>query len=348
MPLVITAETLGNLVPFNSLQRQTLEQLAACAEEITCTPSQIIFLQGKTDKRLYFLLEGEVALQRERHRARYLRAASKKARYPLDHANPHSHTATAVTNVRLLCMDESLVERRLSRDQAASYEMLEYSGGDPQWMMDVIAQPAFNDIPTANINALFARFEPVQHKAGDVVIRQGEAGDYYYMIREGWARVAHAEPGRSPVVLAEIGRGEGFGEEALLTGLPRNATVTMMSDGVLMRLGKADFDALLKAPLLMRVDMLEARHLVAAGARLLDVRLEDEYRAGTLKGSINLPLYLLRVRAAALKPRKKYILFCQREERSSAAAFLLAQRGFDVYVLKGGLSAVPGEERVVP
>jgi CRP-like cAMP-binding protein len=306
-------------------------------------------LQGNADKRLYFLLEGEVALQRERHRARYLRASSKKARFPLDRENPHRATATAVTNVRLLAIDESLVERRLSQNQAASYEMVEYSGvGDPQWMMDLVSQPAFQDIPTSNINALFARFEPVHYTAGEVVIRQGEAGDFYYMINQGQAEIVHAEPGLSPRVLARIGRGEGFGEEALLTGLPRNATVTMMTDGVLMCLAKQDFDALLKAPLLLRVDTLEARHLLAAGAMLLDVRLEEEYQAGTLKGSINLPLYLLRVRAAALPPRKKYVLFCQHEERSSAAAFLLAQRGFDVYVLKGGLAAVPEEERVVP
>jgi CRP-like cAMP-binding protein len=347
--MTITAETLSRFVPFNSLQQQTLEQLATSAEEITYTPSQIIFLEGKEDKRLYFLLEGEVALQRTRHRARYLRAASKKARYPLDRANPHGCTATAVTNVRLLGIDESLLERRLSHNQAASYEMLEYGGvGDPQWMMDIVSQPAFHDIPTANINALFARFEPVQHRAGDVIIRQGDAGDYYYMIREGYAQVAHAEPGMNPRALAKIGCGEGFGEEALLTGLPRNATVTMATDGVLMRLAKQDFDALLKAPLLLRVDMLEAKHLLAAGAKLVDVRLEDEYQAGTLKGSINLPLYLLRVRAPTLKTRKKYVLFCEHEERSSAAAFLLAQRGFDVYVLKGGLAEVPSEERVVP
>jgi CRP-like cAMP-binding protein len=347
--MTIDANTLARFVPFSSLQPQTLVQLAASAEEISFTPSQIIFLQGKADERLYFLLEGEVALQRERHRARYLRAAGKKARHALDRSNPHACTATAVTNVRLLAVDEALVERRLSHNQAASYEMLEYSGdGDPQWMMDIVSQPAFQDIPTANINALFARFEPVRYKAGDVVIRQGETGDYYYMIREGQAQVAHAEPGMSPRVLATIGRGEGFGEEALLSGLPRNATVTMTTDGELMRLAKRDFDALLKAPLLMRVDTLEARHLVAAGAQLLDVRLEDEYRAGTLKGSVNLPLYLLRVRAPALKTQKKYIAFCQNEERSSAAAFLLAQRGFDVYVLKGGLSSIPGEERVIP
>lgn len=75
----------------------------------------------------------------------------------------------------------------------------------------------------------------------------------------------------------------------------------------------------------------------------MDVRLEDESKQGTLRDSLNLPLYLLRLKAASLDPKKKYILFCQHEERSSAAAFLLAQRGLDAYVLNGGLAGLkPG------
>ena len=48
-----------------------------------------------------------------------------------------------------------------------------------------------------------------------------------------------------PVYLAELGMGDTFGEEALISGAHRNATVTMITDGVLMRLGKDDFNTLL-------------------------------------------------------------------------------------------------------
>lgn len=347
--MTISSETLSHFVPLNSLLPLTLEQLAAAAKEIKYLPGQVVFQQGKEDKWLYFLLEGEVALQQTGHPPRYLRATSEEARYALDRSHPRSCTATAVTNVRLLGLDEDMLERRLSQNQVATYEVFEYDGdGDPQWMLDIITQSAFHDIPSTCINAMFARFAQVQCKAGDVIVRQGEVGDYYYMIREGRAQVARAESDKNPEVLAEMGRGEGFGEEALLTGLPRNATVTMISDGVLMRLGKQDFDALLKTPLLLDVSMQEAKHLVSAGAQLVDVRLEDEYRSGTLKDSVNLPLYLLRVMANSMDPDKKYVLFCQQDQRSEAAAFLLAQRGFDVYVLKGGLAALDGEERIIP
>lgn len=346
---MITAKTLSHFVPLNSLLPMTLEQLAAASEELKFSPGQMIFKQGVEDKRLFYLLEGEVALDQTGQMPRYIRASSEEARYPLDRSRPRSCSAKAVTNVRLLALEEALLERRLSHNQLATYEVFEYTGDDdPQWVLDVITQTAFQDVPPTNINAMFARFEIVPHKAGEVIVRQGETGDFYYMIREGEAEVKRAEADGSAKVLAHIGRGAGFGEEALLTGFPRNATVTMVSDGILMRLVKQDFDALLKSPLLLDVGLQEARHLVAAGAQLLDVRLEDEYRTGTLKGSLNLPLYKLRIEAESLDKDRKYILFCQKDQRSTAAAFLLAQSGFDVYVLKGGLAAIPQEEKVAP
>jgi rhodanese-related sulfurtransferase len=142
------------------------------------------------------------------------------------------------------------------------------------------------------------------------------------------------------VVLSELGEGEGFGEEALLSDEPRNATVTMKSDGSLMRLTRQDFDQLLKAPLVHWVSAADARALVQSGAGLLDVRTEDEFKRGAVKGSVNVPLYVLRIKAANLDRSRRYVAYCQTGRRSCAAAFLLAQRGFDVAVLRGGLNAI--------
>ncbi len=347
--MTITAQTLSHFVPLNSLLPMTREQLAAASEEVRFSPGQIIFKQGVEDNRLYYLLEGEVALDQAGEMPRYIRGSSEEARYPLDRSHPRSCNATAVTNVRLVALEEALLERRLSHNQLATYEVFEYDGDDdPQWVLDVITQTSFHEVPPPSLNAMFARFEAVPHKAGDVIVRQGEKGDFFYMIREGEAEVMRTEADGETKVLAHIGRGAGFGEEALLTGFTRNATVTMVSDGILMRLDKQDFDSLLRMPLLLDVNLQEARHLVTAGAQLLDVRLEDEYLAGTLKGSVNLPLYSLRIGAESLDRDRKYVLFCQKDQRSAAAAFLLAQSGFDVYVLKGGLAAIPQEEIFSP
>jgi rhodanese-related sulfurtransferase len=77
--------------------------------------------------------------------------------------------------------------------------------------------------------------------------------------------------------------------------------------------------------------------MVAQGAVWLDVRLESEYKNGNLPSSVNIPLYLLRIKATALDKNRRYIVYCDTGRRSSSAAYLLNERGFDAYVLEGGL-----------
>jgi CRP-like cAMP-binding protein len=337
---------LSQFVPLNALSQPVLNELAATAEEVNLDKGRVIFHQGDNDPWLYFLLEGEVICQERGHAPRMVQSGSDDARYALARTRPRSYSAVASTAVRLFRIDETLLEARLGFDQATAYEVFEYDGSDdPAWMLKILAEPAFRNVPPSQANAMFERFQPLACKAGDVIIQQGDPAEHYYLIRTGRAQVSRATPGGVPIVLAELGPGDGFGEEALLTGERRSATVAMLSDGLLMRLSRQDFDALLKRPLVKNVDLHAARSMLKAGAQLVDVRLEEEFSAGTLRGSVNLPLYLLRLKAGSLDPQKKYILFCQHDQRSSAAAFLLAQRGLDAYVLRGGLAALkPGED----
>lgn len=343
------ASLLHQFVPLNAMSQPVLYELAAQAEEINLVKGRVIFHQDDDDPWLYFLLEGEVICQERGHAPRIVQSGSEDARYALARTRPRGYSAVAATPVRLLRIKEALLEARLSFDQATAYEVFEYGGSDdPAWMLKILSEPAFIKVPPAHANAMFERFQPLPCKAGDVIIQQGDQADNYYLIRAGRVQVSRTVSGGSPFVLAEFGPGDGFGEEALLTGERRNATVTMLSDGLLMRLSRQDFDALLKTPLVKSVDLDGARRLLQAGAQLVDVRLEDEFRAETLRGSLNLPLYLLRLKAQSLDPNRKYILFCQHDQRSSAAAFLLAQRGLDAYVLRGGLAGLKSGEEVHP
>ena len=336
----VDVDLLRQFVPFNGMSQRVLAELASQGEVVTLSNGEVIFRQGEDDPWLYFLLRGTVLIQQRGHAPSHILSGSETARYALARNRPRPFSAVAETALRMIRIDEHLLEARLGLDQATAYEVFEYEGSvDPDWMLQVLANPTFRNVPPAHANAMFERFQPQACKAGEVIIRQGEPADHYYLIHTGTAQVTRAAKDGTPLVLAELGPGDGFGEEALLTGDRRNASVTMTTDGSLMSLSKPDFDALLKAPLVKTVDLEETHRLLLAGAQLIDVRLEDEYRGGTLRDSLNLPLYLLRLKAASLDPSRKYILFCQHEQRSSAAAFLLAQRGLDAYVLRGGLAA---------
>jgi rhodanese-related sulfurtransferase len=52
------------------------------------------------------------------------------------------------------------------------------------------------------------------------------------------------------------------------------------------------------------------------------------------------PLYFIRLKLSALDKSKPYVVYCDTGRRSSAAAFILVEKGYDAYVLKGGLSSM--------
>jgi rhodanese-related sulfurtransferase len=140
--------------------------------------------------------------------------------------------------------------------------------------------------------------------------------------------------------LAELDTGSCFGEEALIADAERNASVTMLTRGRLMRLSKQDFRTLLKEPIARKIGFDEAQKLVQAGkATWLDVRLPSEFQRNPLPGSINLPLYMLRMRISQLRPDQTYIAVCDTGRRSSVAVFVLSEKGFEAFALDDGLPA---------
>ncbi len=337
-------DVLKTLIPVNSLAPDNFRELAAKTHILQMPTGEVLFRRGDQDADTLYLLAGEISLTSgaDDGDERVIAAGTDEARYALAQLKPRQFTGVAKTDIAVARVESATLDRLLTVDQATGYEVTEFDGGqDTEWMWRLLSSRAFNILPPANINAMFARLQPLEAKAGQVIVRQGDPGDYYYLIRSGHATVTRKSDAGKVGLLSELGEGDAFGEEALLSGAPRNATVIMKTDGTLMRLAKQDFEELLKAPVVKWAGFGEVRDMVKAGAGLIDVRLEDEHRAGAIKGSVNIPLYLLRLRAASLDPQRRYIVYCQTGSRSCVAAFLLSQRGLDVYALKGGLDAVP-------
>jgi rhodanese-related sulfurtransferase len=206
-------------------------------------------------------------------------------------------------------------------------------------MTTLLRTKAFHRIPPANIQAIFMRMQQVNYKAGELIIKQGEDGDYFYVVTRGRCLVTRETPlNKEGIRLAELEAGDTFGEEALISAAKRNATVTMLTDGSLMRLGKDDFNTLLNEPMLEWVDMDAARQIISEGGQWLDVRLPSEFEAYHESDAINIPLYFIRLKLNALDPEKRYVVCCDTGRRSSAGAFILNERGFQTYILKGGLN----------
>jgi hypothetical protein len=121
----------------------------------------------------------------------------------------------------------------------------------------------------------------------------------------------------------------------------------MLTDGMVMRLPKADFRELLTDAITIKVDFEQAQQIVAHGGRWLDVRLPSEHQGFALDGALNLPLYFIRLKMSALHSDTRYVVYCDNGLRSAAAAFILAERGIEACVLRDGLiSAHPNAVQV--
>jgi predicted acylesterase/phospholipase RssA/CRP-like cAMP-binding protein len=102
----------------------------------------------------------------------------------------------------------------------------------------------FGGLPAAALDAVVASLEPLFLEGGEVLFRQGDAGDAAYVVLSGRVRIERDTPSGREVV-REAGRGELIGEFALLTGAARTATVRASRHCELGRIRRERFDALL-------------------------------------------------------------------------------------------------------
>ena len=111
------------------------------------------------------------------------------------------------------------------------------------WMDALLSSELFSAVPPAMIHSLFVKFEEREVQLGETIVTEGEDGDTLFVIKQGKALVPRTR-GAKQETLAALSAGRFFGEDALISDSPRNATITMTSDGVLMCLGKNDFQAI--------------------------------------------------------------------------------------------------------
>ena len=296
-----------------------------------------------------FLLRGEILLMFEGGGTLVVVGAMGDGRHPLNRRAAKISRTRAISDVELLIVEDEALDILVTFDQVASGDaasgsaMAEAVRSGADFVSGIFSlanlrHGVFAALPAARLQEMFAHFERVSAKRGDVIIREGEEGDYYYIVETGRCQVERTVGGVS-VALAELKSGDAFGEEALASEARRNATVSMATDGRLLRLGARDFRAILGEPLLRRVGYEEGLQRVQGGAAWLDVRYPSEYRCDRLPGALNVPLNEVRNSFSALDPAREYVVYCQSGRRSSAAAFLFAQRGFKVSLLAGGLWA---------
>ena len=337
-------KNLQELVPLNALSEASFTDIAPKIVIEEVRSGHYLFRKGDHDNQSVYLLDGKLDLiDGQKKVTGEVRAGTDISRYPVANQQPRPLSARAVTRVVVARIDSVLLEAFLNWDHTSVDEATEIGADDNEdWMTRILQSEAFIRIPPGVIQRLIISMQPYPVRAGDVVIRQGEEGDFFYSIHKGRCAVTRREsPDGKDVLLSELSPGDFFGEESLLSASTRNASITMLTDGLLMRLGKKDFVELLQKPLVKSVSYKEAATMVDEGAVWIDVRSAEDYEHNAFEDSVNIPLTELREQIPELVFNAKYIICCDTGHLSISAAFVLSHKGFEAYVLDGGLKALP-------
>ena len=344
---MVSAQQLATLAPLAGLSPERLAELAGMAVVERGQRGSDPLKDKLQAPQSMFLLEGELLLAFEGGGTLVLVGGSEETRQAINRQKQRIVRSKAITDVDLIAVDDDVLDILTTWDQVAASadgSTARAVRSDARlitgaFSLGNLRSGAFAQLPVAHIDELLKRFVRVKTARGEAVIREGDEGDYYYVVESGRFQVERLVGG-AKVVLAELKSGDAFGEEALVSEAKRNATVIALGDGELLRLDRKDFNVLLREPLLRRMSFDEAAEKVRRGALWLDVRYPSEYQYDKLPGAINVPLAEVRNMFEVLDRSKEYVAYCQSGRRSAAAAFLFAQRGFKVWLLEGGLRTV--------
>ena len=125
--------------------------------------------------------------------------------------------------------------------------------------------PLFSEMDESEVAGIRDIMEEMKFKTGQVIIREGEKGDLFYVITEGHVDVIIRDADGSDVVLHEAGPGDFFGELSMLTNEPRSARIRAVEDVTTLVLERDEFFDFLRTHTHAAIDVL-----VELGGRLRD------------------------------------------------------------------------------
>ena len=173
---------------------------------------------------------------------------------------------------------------------------------------------------------------------------QGEQCDAYYLILSGKAEVQDFNSQTQEYRrITELGIGDIFGDEAMVSSKNRTETIVMLEDSEVLILGKKDYQELLNRPLVKTVHSQVAQTMLDNDYQLLDVRFPEEYAENRIPGAKLIPLNDLSSRLKELNKKQPYIVYCHSGPRSAVAALILNENKYEALSLEGGIRDWPHE-----
>ena len=354
--LNITDSLMAKYSPLSQLSKKYRNQVIKRSQVMTFSSGDVIFEKDHTLSFTYYLLAGKIKTRKSLLHSDIIDASEPRCLNPINSSVPTGVSAKAIEPGHLLLIDTKFLDRSLGWTEAETKKENENAKVSPatlaapevpspeefgkfneehfDWIANLLEFPLFFNLPPSNIDKIFEKFERIDVHEEQVIIEEGDEGDYFYLLISGSARVIIGGREDKPIRLS---KGSYFGEEALVSDTVRSASVIMNEDGVLARLDKASFQSLLHDPLVKTVSETkfhEARASKPNEIVLLDIRSEGEFEYAPIPTCLHIELSQLRQKIHKLDKNKIYYITEEGGQRSDIAAHILSQTNLNVFVIR--------------
>ncbi len=315
---------LRQMTPFATMSDDRSRAVIDQGRFMQISEGHLLFKRSTDNVTSHFLLSGQLSLVNDAFENIPFTPENGMRQGMVDESEIHIVSAVAVGECVIFEIERDKLEQFKEDDKKS-------------WMENLLSTPLFEFVPPSNIQALFKRFEPIAVGANQTIITQGDEGDYFYVVKTG--RVAIDQTTSEEVKrVAEMGAGSGFGQDALISDAPRNATVTTLESCELMRLSEGDFSELLMTPVIEYVTFEEVEAVKSMQSKppvFVDVRSNLEVQPLAISDPVKrIPLPMLRDEMKALESDPIYfVIGPKRPKIAELATYLLNEAGFTAYVI---------------
>lgn len=234
-----------NQIPlFSRLSAAELKAITDAGETLRYAPGLAIVMQGEPGDRFFAILSGSVSVEFEQdsgliRQVAKLRAGDCFGEMALLEGGARTATVRSAEETLLLALSRTAFDKvraTLKDDQVSA--VLRASSA-------LKKSTFFGSLPPERLSSLALKLHPRAVHAGDIVIKEGDTGDAFFLVGDGALEVLN----KDGETIASLGPGDHFGEVALLRAVPRTATVRAKSPSLVLELDKQSFLSAMAADL---------------------------------------------------------------------------------------------------
>lgn len=237
-PIVAPLPLLSELAP------NALFAVLQSAERRLFAPSDLLMQQGQLGDSLFFIASGDVVVfttdaEGTNHEIARLQEGSLLGEMAAVSADPRSASVVAASDVEAIIVQSQTLAALAVAEPAVAQALDRFTR--ERLLKNLLGtSPLFAPFSQEDRAALLGLFQGVEYDAGAAIVIEGNEGHGLFVVLGGQVEVSSLSNG-IPIPMARLGRGDVFGEMALLMGGPTSATVTAIVPTTTLFLPKADF-----------------------------------------------------------------------------------------------------------